>query len=78
MAWIGGDKIVVEEVVGKTITSMNMVWNVGIRHPPIESKAKVVDEREEHFNAFWEGKVGVVVLEGAPNPGCCAILVARD
>ncbi len=38
------------EVVGKTITGADMVWNLGIRHICVKAKAEVVDEGEENFD----------------------------
>ncbi len=47
MQWHGlGVAKIVAEVVGKTIASANMVWNVGVGHICVEVKAKVVDKGE--------------------------------
>ncbi len=66
------------EVMDKTITISDMVWNVVLGYLLVKSKAKVVDEGEEHVDGSGNGQVGVVALDGAPNPSSCAILVAPD
>ncbi len=54
------------EVVGKAITGADRVWDVALQHILVESKAKVVDEGEEHFDEIGEGQVRVLFLEEAP------------
>ncbi len=61
------------QVGGETIAGVDTVRNVDVGYILIESKAKVVDKGEEHFNEVWEGQVGVVGNEGAPDPDGPAI-----
>ncbi len=74
---MGLAKIVIE-VMGKTFTRLDMVWNVGLRYLLVKSKSEVVDKGEEHFDEVGDRQVGVVALDRTPNPSSCAILVAPD
>ncbi len=47
---------------------MDTVRNIGVGNIIVKFKAEVMDKGEEHFDEVWEGQVGVVGREGAPDP----------
>ncbi len=65
VTWWHGSGVakIVAEVMGETIASMDMVWNVLLGYIPVEFKVEVVDMGEEHFDEVWEGQVGVVIVK---------------
>ncbi len=69
---------IMAEVMGKTISGLDAVWDVGLGYLLIESKSKVVDEGEEHVDEVGDWQVWIVALDGAPKQSSFIALVASD
>ncbi len=69
---------VMAKVIGKTISGLDAVWNVGLVYLLVKSKAEVVDEGEEHVDEVGVWQIGVVALDGAPKQSKFISLVASD